>query len=93
MAQDTSSILSDHDATQILQKVYNPAEGALATGGYLSKTIGNNVQIAYPNSTTEVYSFYEGTTANVPGPTLLYVLTLVYTDSTKAFLMSATRTS
>jgi hypothetical protein len=93
MAQDTSSILSDHDATQILQKVYNPAEGTLAVGSFVNKTLGNNIQVAYPNATTETYSFYEGTTPNFVGPTLLFTLTVVYTDSTKANLLSVTRTA
>lgn len=83
---ETTKRLSEYDQTQILQKVYNPTEGVLATGTFLSAQLNNNVQVAYPDDHTETYSFYENTS-------LLYVLTVVYTDSSKANLASVTRTT
>jgi hypothetical protein len=93
MPNQTSKVRSEYDETQIIQKVYNQTEGVLATGTFLTSLIGNNIQVAYPNATTEVYSFYEGTTPSVTGPTLLYILTVVYTDSTKNNLSSVTRST
>ena len=93
MPNQSSRPLSEHDQTQILQKVYNQTEGVLATGTFLTATVGNNIQVAYPDSVTETYSFFEGTTLSVTGPTLLYVLTVVYTDSSKANLASVTRST
>lgn len=77
--------LSEYDQTQILQKVYNPADATLAIGSFVAAELNNNLQVAYPSSTTETYSFYEAST-------LLYTLTVVYTDSTKSNLSSVTRT-
>lgn len=45
------------------------------------------VAVAYPDGVTEVYTFYQGGS----GGTLVSTVTLVYTDSTKANLSSATR--
>ena len=83
---DTNKSFSEYDQTQILQKVYNPAEGVLATGTFLSARVGNQIAYSSINSTTEAYSFYEGVN-------LLYVLTIVYTDSSKAQISTATRTA
>lgn len=83
---NTSKPFTDYDHQQILQKAYNPADGTLATGSFLAGALNNNVQVAYPSATTETYSFYEAST-------LLYTLTVVYTDSTKANLSSVTRTA
>lgn len=82
----SNKLRSEYDQTQIIQKVYNPADGTLATGTFLSAELNNNVQVAYPTSSSETYSFYENTD-------LMYVLTVVYTDSTKASLLSVTRTT
>lgn len=83
---NTTKPRSEYDMTQIIQKVYNPAEGTLATGTFLSGQLGNNIQVAYPSSSTETYSFYEGVT-------LLYTLTVTYTDASKASLSSVERTA
>lgn len=82
----TTKPRSEYDQTQIIQKVYNPAEGVLATGTFISAQLNNNVQVGYPDDHTETYSFYEVSN-------LLYVLTVVYTDSTKESLLSVTRTT
>lgn len=86
MSDSTQRPLSNYDQTQIIQKIYNDTDGSLTTGTFLSQEIGNNIQAAYPNSTTEVYSFYEN-------GHFLYALTVVYTDSSKANLSSVTRTA
>lgn len=83
---NTEKPRSEYDQTQIIQKVYNPVDGTLATGTFLQGQLNNNIQVAYPSSTTETYSFYEGTT-------LLYVLTVTYTDAAKGNLSSVERTT
>ncbi len=85
---DTTKVTSKLDQTQILQNAFTPVDGTLAVGGFLSNRQYNKVEVAYPSSTTETYSFYEGST-----PVLLYVFTLVYTDSSKTNLSSAERTT
>lgn len=82
----TTKPLSDKDMTQILQKVYNPTEGVLATGSFLTALSGNKVTVGYPSSAVETYSFYEGST-------LLYVLTVTYTSSAKNALDNVERTT
>ncbi len=42
--------------------------------------------VAYPDSLTEIYSFYQGGS----GGTLVSMVTIVYTDTSKAFISSAT---
>ncbi len=46
------------------------------------------ISVAYPNSTTETYTFKLGGS----GGTLVATVTLVYTDSTKEDLSTATKT-
>ena len=46
------------------------------------------VSVAYPDTTTEVYSFYTGGS----GGTLVCTITIVYTDATKDFISTAART-
>jgi hypothetical protein len=41
-------------------------------------------EVTYPDTTTEIYTFYDGETA-------IKTVTIVYTDDTKAFISSATR--
>ena len=85
---DTRKPFSDFDQTQILQKVYNPSEGVLAVGSFLTAQVGNSVQWNSLSSSSEAYSFYENNGAN-----LLYTLTIIYTDSTKNQIQSVTRTA
>ena len=82
----TNKKFTDYDHQQILQKAYNPDDATLAVGSFVAAQVNNNIQVAYPDSVTETYSFYEGTT-------LLYTLTVVYTNSSKGSLSSVTRTA
>ena len=54
--------------------------------GFLPMKVNRQIAVAYPNSTTETYTYKEGSTT-------LFVLTVVYTDSTKASISTVTRTS
>lgn len=53
-------------------------------GNPLNKSDYDACSVAYPNSTTEIYSFYE---AGVSG-TLVATLTVTYTDVTKCDISS-----
>lgn len=54
--------------------------------GFLAFKQGRKIEIAYPSGTTETYTFKDGTTT-------LFVITVTYTDSTKASLSSVERTT
>ena len=57
-----------------------------STMAFLAAALNNEVVIAYPTSTTETYTFTEG------GVTL-YVITITYSDSSKANPTSIKRTT
>ena len=56
------------------------------SNNFLREKLGNNIQVAYPTSTTETYTFRQNTTT-------IYVLTITYTDATKENILSVERTS
>lgn len=84
----TTKPTSDFDSTQCIQKSYNDNSATLGVDGFLVGQVGRSVVWASIDSVTESYSFYENSQA-----TLLYTLTIVYTDSTKAQIQSVTRTA
>lgn len=53
---------------------------------YLAGVVGNKIEVAYPSATTETYTYTDGVTT-------LKVITVTYTDSTKANLSSVERTA
>lgn len=63
--------------------IINPATDGIGIGTF------DYVSVAYPVDTTEVYSFYQGGA----GGTLTAIVTVVYTDNTKALLSTVTKTS
>lgn len=54
--------------------------------GWVSEEVGRVIEVTYPAADTEVYTFKSGSTTN-------FVLTVVYTDSTKANISTVTRSS
>ena len=58
------------------------------SGGLLAGVEYDSVSVAYPTSTTEVYTFYTGGLAG----TLQATITLTYTNASKANLSSAVKT-
>ena len=81
----TQKELSLKDGNQTLQAAFNDVDDSLTTGGFLTGKIGRRIEVGGAGS-VETYSYIED-------GVLLYVLTLTYTDSTKATLVSAERTS
>ena len=61
------------------------AEGSL--GGILNGVNYDFVSVAYPTTTTEVFTFKEGGA----GGTTTATITIVYTDTTKEFISTVTK--
>lgn len=75
------------DAHQVLKAAFSDATTSLKTSeGFLSSSVGNKILIAYPSDTTETYTFKSG-------DTVLYVITITYTNDTKTNLSSVERTT
>lgn len=81
--------ISDLDYEQIIQKVYQDSNNALAVNPIsgLVTAAFDAITVAYPSSTQEVYSYRTGGT----GGTVVATLTLNYVDSTKAQLASVAK--
>lgn len=75
------------DATETQKFAFNDLTGAVKTiPGFLVANVGRTINAAYPTSTTETYTYLDNGTT-------LFVLTVTYTDSTKALIQSVTRSS
>lgn len=87
---ETTKRLSEYDANQIFQKVFNPEGGTLGADGFLVGKVGRRVDRAVSTTTlagdTETFTFSEDAIT-------LFVLQLIYTDGTRAELLSAERTA
>lgn len=82
--------MSQRDGQQTLQLSFNDVDNSLTSSGFLTGLLGRKITQTISTTTvtgdTSVISFYEGAT-------LLYTLTIVYTDATQAVFISATRTA
>lgn len=89
-ATNTKKGLSDRDALQIFQASHNDVNSSLAVDGFLVGKVGRKVNLALATTTiandTETYTFSENGTN-------LYSIRLIYTDGTRATLISAERIS
>ena len=88
MAQ-TSKLLSNRDANQVLDGAFNDVDKSITTAGFLVGKVGHKIEQAVQTTNvandTLQYSFYDS-------GTLLYVITVVYTDGTRTLMLSAERT-
>jgi hypothetical protein len=86
----TQKPLSHLDYEQTMQSSYNDVNATLSVDGFLTGKIGRKVELAISTTTiandTETYSFSESGTA-------LYSLRIIYTDGTRALMISAERIS
>jgi len=86
----TQKPLSHLDYEQTMQSSYNDVNATLSVDGFLTGKIGRKVELAISTTTiandTETYSFSESGTA-------LYSLRIIYTDGTRAQMISAERIS
>ena len=83
---NTTKTMSKLDAPQAMKSAYNDVNASITTDGFLTGKIGRKIEMASPDSVTEVYSFMED-------GVMLYEITVIYTDSTKETLVSAERTA
>jgi hypothetical protein len=86
----TSKKFSERDMQQAIRGSFNDVDKSLTTNGFLVGKVGHQITYAITTTTisgdTEVYSFLDNST-------LLYTITIVYTDATRSTMISATRTA
>lgn len=86
----TQKPLSHLDYEQTMQSSYNDVNATLSVDGFLTGKVGRKVELAISTTTivddTENYSFSENGTA-------LYALKIIYTDGSRALMISAERIS
>ena len=86
----TQKPLSHLDYEQTMQSSYNDVNATLSVDGFLTGKVGRKVELAISTTTivddTETYSFSENGTA-------LYALKIIYTDGSRALMISAERIS
>lgn len=80
----TNKPLSEYDFQHVIRKAHNE-DGTLGVNGFIVGQLGRKITRTLVNSTTEDYSFFDGTT-------LLYTIRIIYTDSSRADLASVERT-
>lgn len=87
---DTLKPPSDLDFSQNIQRSYNDVNGTLSVDGFLTGLVGRKVVLAISTTTipndTETYTFSENSVQ-------LYVIKIIYTDGTRATMLSAERTA
>lgn len=90
MANHTTKPLSDRDSGQTLQSAYNDVDASLTTNGFLVGKVGHNITLTVSQTTvpndTEIYTFKDGSVQ-------LYQIKIIYTDGTRAQMISASRIS
>lgn len=85
----TNSRLTRLDGHQVLKAAYDDNTQTLLTAdGFFfgDDNVGRRIEVAYPSAAVETYSYYQSAT-------LLYVITVTYTDATKANLLTVERTA
>lgn len=70
----------DNKRVQIMNSAFSPLNNWILVKN------GNNIQASYPTSNVEVYQYRESTT-------VIYEITVTYTNSTKEILSSVARTA
>lgn len=83
---DSSKVPSELDQTQIIQRVYNPAEKTLAVGGFVAGKLGHKVEREIVSSTIDDFHYKDGST-------LLYTIRVTYDDASHSNVNSAERTA
>lgn len=90
MANATTKRMSDDSLENVLRHVHNPVDATLAVGSFVTSNIGHKITLAISTTTvsndTETWTFLDGTTS-------LMTLVIIYTDGTRAVLLSAERTA
>lgn len=91
MSNKTDKSVEVNDASQVLGYAFNPVDNSLTTGSFLVGQVGRQVtrtDTAGGNlggqPAGDDFSYYEGSD-------LLYTIRILYSDSAKTILYSATR--
>lgn len=88
----TVKIMTQKDADQATRTAYNDVNATIGVDGFLTGLVGRKITQTITTTSvtgdTAVFSFYENF-----GSSLLYTITVVYTDGTQTTLLSATRTA
>lgn len=88
----TDKSMTQKDADQATKSSYNDVNATIGVDGFLVGKVGRKITQTIVTTTiandTAVWGFYENS-----GSTHLYDFTLVYTDGTRAVLISAERTA
>ena len=78
------------DYEQSIQEAYNDVNATLSVDGFLTGKVGHKVSLALAMTTipddTEIYTFEDN-------GTILYQITIIYTDNSRSLMVSAERTA
>lgn len=85
---NTEKTLTRKDDEQTLRAAYNDVDASLSMSGFLTGKIGRKIELAI--STTNVANDTETYTYSENG-TILYEIEIVYTDGTRALMLSSER--
>lgn len=83
---ETRKLLSDYDAAQITQKIYNKEGGTIGVDGFIAGQVGRKIVKTNTSATVETFEFFENQT------TLLFTIQITYTDATKEDISEVERT-
>ena len=72
------------DGQQVLREIYNENDDSIATSSFIDSRVGNKIEVSYPTTSSEIYSYYDGVV-------LIKQIQVIYTDSTKETLASVER--
>lgn len=81
------------DKDQVIQDVYDPSEralkitGSVTSGGVLVTEEFDYIEAAYPDDTTEIYTYKLGGS----GGTTVAEVTVTYVDNTKAEILTVSK--
>jgi hypothetical protein len=90
MANHTTKKLPGSDGDQAIRRSYNEVDATMSVNGFLVGNVGHKIVLTVSTTTitndTETYAFSDNGTP-------LYSLQIIYTDGTRAQMISATRIS
>ena len=82
---DTTKLLSERDANQVLQHVHNNVNATLSVDGFVVGKVGRKVVRSVVSPTVDDYEFYDSAT-------LLYTLRVTYSDASHTDVNQVERT-
>lgn len=83
---DIQKPMSRMDGQQVLKEIFNQTDHSITTTSFISSKVGNKIERAAINATTDDYSYFDGAT-------LLYTIRVIYSTSSKEEIASVERTA